>query len=681
MPPALSIPFSSPAGTAESHWLRLVQVGADGNIATMDEAADLIDSLYNVSPCETGTEGTGGEAADDSNLPDEDTFLALSADKLGALCEDQDHWDVQVDLLRSHAMPAAWQARSDTATLIRTDIITEPKTETVTLDGANHYDLEYPYHSGLSVRGADVVDVRGSTVNFVRPVTGRVRISYTARIERLTFRVPATPDAHGQGRAEPAAVIVFWDRRAAQLDLRQPETDDGIDAAELARLCRGAGLAHGEVGGNCWQTIEHYRRCQCSDTEAPGTWDETVGVNCPKGISGGAQLGTIRRMDGYVGCPGERDEELSDPEYYRRVCCHYPPPGKSLPVCRKRYSIWRGGEPIEGGADRWRDIYGPNVSLVAVTPPEGCGKKIVEWEVNERRCCDDVIPLEPSPDNPTTIRPGGQYVIGAQDGTGKPGDLIWQLSGGLEFHDGTTYKEHGGRLEAVRARSAVCPNPRARLDDGCYPLDLVFEGDSENDFRLSAHDLEVGAGHTFVLTVSGGVPPYMWMATGDLYMIAISADGTAAQFRTRGRNEWCYGEVTVSDACGNDDRCGVRNALTGQWQRHQVSPSHEYYYNPPGAPYPVPSDFSPQSNATAQGTTDPHGPYKVSYYSRLVQKRVDRPYEPERCEMFSAQAAMYQAMCAAAGWRMEDGVCRQGSTYVRLMTCYALSWYEWLCYE
>ena len=578
----LTVPFTPSAGTAESSWLRLVQVGADSNIATMDEAADLIDSLYRVSPCETGTEGTGGEAADDSNLPDEDTFLALSADKLGALCAAQDHWDAQVDLLRSHPTPTAWQARSATATLIRTDVVTEPKTETVTLDGANHYDLEYPYHSGLTVRGADVVDVRGSTVNFARPVTGRVRIGYTARIERLTFRVPATPDAHGQAQAEPAAIIVFWGGRAAQIDLRQPETDETVSAVELERLCRRA-VSH-QVVGDCWQTVEHYNHCSCRDTEAPGGWSEQTPVPCPQGVAAGTHVGTVRKMHGHVRCRDEEDEELHDPEYYKRICCEYPRSPSDLPTCRRRYQIWCGGAEIEGGAAHWRDQYGPDVRLVAVTPPDGiCGQLIHEWEVNRRNCCDDVVPLSPSPDNPEHVNPGGTYLISVQDG--RPGPLTWRATGGLRFVDtgGTTYVTTSRGVHVI-ADANICPSPRVTVDDGCYPVTLVFRGpDDTTGPALDADSLEVRPESDFAVSVSGGLAPYMWIATGTLRVLGYSPDGQTLFVRTASIDSWCVETVTVVDQCGREDSCDIYNAAAGSWRE---VPREEYdVCSPPGAPF------------------------------------------------------------------------------------------------
>lgn len=599
-----TVAFSSLAGTTESRWLRLVQVGVEDQTATMDAAAELIDALYGTSPCETG----GSQSSDGGELPppeppEEEEFLSLAADSLGDLCAEQNHWDVQVDVLRSHQTPAAWQLRSETARRLRTSIVVETRIETVSLAGADHYDLEYPYHGGLSVRGAEVADVRGSTVNFARPAYGRVRLTYTTRYERLTLRVPATPGAHGQAEAEPAAVIVFWDRRAAQLDLRQPEPDDSIDAAELSRLCNRRYSVKDE-DKDCWQTIRHLVRCRCSDREAD-SWEEEVAVSCPEGTTPGRHLGTVERFAGYTWCEGETDEQLSDPEYYKSVCCVYPP--KPLPHCRRTYAEYRGGAEIEGGAASWRERYGDNVVLTPISPPGGlCGRLITEWEVERQNCCDDIVPLSPHPDNPTEFYAGESHWICVRDG--RSGPLKWRLSGGLIFHGGGTYKANGSHCELITTQDSVCPQPRITVDDGCQPVTMTFTGGGADEPRLDTHDMAIGSGVRFGLQVRGGVPPYMWQASGAIEIVSTSADGGSAVFRTpEDRYSWCVETITVVDQCGQQDDCTIRNADTGRWL---AVPSSEI--NPcvvPGGSDEV--DGSPFTINNGQRTLLPRGGYRV----------------------------------------------------------------------
>ena len=579
MTEAFSIGFTPLAGTAENRWLRLVQVGADDDIVTMDEAAELIDALYKISPCDTGTGGSGGG----ENAPEEPTeeeFDALSAEAMGELCAGQDHWDVQVDLLRSHPNPAAWRVQAGDAEHVSTEIVVETRTETVSLDGADHHDLEYPYHGGLAVAGAEVVDVRGSTVNFARPVTGRVRLTYTTRFERLTLRVPATPDEHGQAQAEPASVIAFWDRRAAQLELKQPEPDDGVSAAELADMCRGKDKDKDRPSGGCWERLAHYSLCRCDgSTVVPDSErEETVGADCPEGIRPGSYLGVRRVLDGYGDCPGQ-EEDVYETAFYEETCCTWP--SKTLPRCRRIVRDYSGGAPIEGGADAWRERYGGDVIFTAVAPPDGiCGKEITSWNVEKQNCCDGVPPLRPDPDNPVEITvPGRGYGVAVSDGKeGVP--YRWRVTGGLVIaQTGTTEWTVRRRDITVQFDEGLCPRPTVTVSDGCTTLRMEFRGPDSAPPRLSSTDLTLAANTRFWLQASGGVRPYMWMATGGLRMLGWSQDGASALFETGGRLEWCAETVTVIDQCGNQDSCGVRNVDTGRWVR-ETRP-HDRRCDPP----------------------------------------------------------------------------------------------------
>ena len=580
--------YVSAAGDSEARWIRLEQEGADESV-TVEQAAELIDTIFEIDSCEQGTGGGGNEEA---AAPEEEQFdSAVSALMGDDLCAESEYWTAYVRVYRSHQSPD-YVLRSATATVVAVEKgLTESVREIIESAGNSH-DLEWPYAGGLVLPPGVRGEVRGSTLNLSRPA-GRIVVRYTTIYDRVTLRVPVSAEfAQGEeGQAlraalDAAGLVAFQGQGAtalaAAVALEPPAQDETLSADELARLCasRYRGVPR---QGSCWQTIEHYRRCQCSDTEAPGSWTEEVATSCPEGVAAGAHLGTVRQFDGYTGCPGEGDEELSDREYYKSVCCEYPPDLQSLPRCRKTYSTYRGGAAIESGADYWRDIYGPDVRLVAVTPPDGnCGTLVHEWEVNRKSCCDDVTPMTPSPDNPETIEPGHVYDIGVRDG--KQGVLFrWQLSGGLEFEPEGGTERMANSTVRVRAQSNICPQPVIRVDDGCYPLTMTFAGADSEGPTLDADDVQVQPYTTFALVASGGVPPYMWVASGALQIQGYSADGHTAYIRTPGRDEWCMETVTVVDQCGREARCDVYNAAAGLWD--EVPKSEYDICSPPGAPY------------------------------------------------------------------------------------------------
>ena len=560
----LSIGFAAGAASAGRRWLRIEQVRADSQAATLADAARLIDALFDTDPCDQGTEGTGGASAKEP--PDEEKF-SEAVEKtidLKQLCDDCEYWETAVDVFRSHQSPD-FRLVSETAEISdQREMVSEAKTETFQLSGDSSVDLSWPYHSGLRVSGATVAGVSGSTVVFGAPVYGSVQVGYQSLWQRVTVRVPAVPADNGVRQAEPAAVVCFWADLAAACELVQPENEDEVDAEERQKLCRKPGGSGHLAGSGCWETVEHYSRCNCSGREAPGGWSEVVPAPCPDGIGSGAHLGTRREFAGYTYCEGEEDE-VNDPEYYKRRCCVYPP--RPLPRCRETRARWSPGAEIDGGAAYYQDIYGPGVQLTAVSPEQGdCGEKIWSWDTSSKNCCDDITPLSPSPQNPEEIRAGESHEICVLDG--RPGELKWTATGGLYFLD-KGLKTHrirtDNRCQRVYAeRFGICPTPRIRVDDGCKPVQMVFQGGGATPPRLP-DDMVVAPEQRFYVSVYGGVPPYRWQSGEQIRLLSWdNEDGATALFEASA--DFCGTEViTVVDACHEEGRLPVRSTR-GTWE-------------------------------------------------------------------------------------------------------------------
>lgn len=564
--PGLSIAFAASAGKDERHWIRVEQVQPDEDVATLADAARLIDSLYQINPCVTGTMGTGGDAGTDEALPDENGYFATarSALDLSVLCTESEYWEAQVDVFRSHRNQP-FRLVSETAQVGSSTVVSEQKTEHLNLSGANSVDLAWPYHLGLAVSGATVAGIRGSTVNFTAPVSGPVTLSYQAIWDRVTVRVPQSATANGTKEADAAGVVAFQGDMAAACVLTQPDPDNSMSATERERLCTPSSSSHGQIGGDCWQTVEHYSLCNCSGSEAPGAWQETVSVPCPAGVSGGAHTGSSRQLAGYVYCEGEEDE-VNDPEFYEKTCCT--PPPKSLPRCKRTSAVWSGGAEIAGGADRFRAIYGGNVQLTAITPEEGCGKKVWEWDTTSKNCCDEITPLWPDPDNPTEFHAGESHWIEVHDG--KPGELKWQASGGLYFLSGGqkvhTIRTPARKVFVYAEREGVCPMPFLVIDDQCKPLRISFIGGGATPVTLPyEEDLVIAPEQRFYVTAYGGVPPLRWQVGGQVKLISWDQEtGHSALFEAD--EDFCGTEmIEVVDACGESDTVAIRST-EGRWE-------------------------------------------------------------------------------------------------------------------
>lgn len=372
---SLGIQIAPETGDAESRWLRLVPVEQQDQAATLAQAAELIDALYGIDACGADDLGTGGAAASDPIEQDE--FLATARERLD-LCRDKTYWEAEVDILRSH-QGDGYSLECGDAAVVETAPVSRTVTETVEMDGSAALDLAWPYAGSLSVSGAVVRDVRGSTVNFARPVRGRVRLTYRTIYDRVRVRAAM--------RITEAALVAFWRDLAAECAVSPPPADDSIDAAALGRICNSRGSMH--LVGDCWERVERYSICNCSGREAPEVVEETAPAPCPEGTAPNTVLGTTREMAGYVDCDRET-EDLADPGYYLDKCCE--PPTRMLPRCREMREPYRGGAEIEHGPDYYKNIYGESVVLTAVSPEGGCGEIVRNWQVAARDCGDTPPP-------------------------------------------------------------------------------------------------------------------------------------------------------------------------------------------------------------------------------------------------------------------------------------------------
>lgn len=421
--PAIAVIFSEERDERETRWLRVEQVGRDDESATLEQAANLIDALYGVNLCddqgnEAGDMGAGGNAAPSvDDLPDRNAYLDLAKSQLASLCDESGYWTAEVDVMRSHR-ESGYSLESDSCRIGETVIMRREVVEDVEMSAAS-YDLEWPYDGELRVSGAagdaDVVEVRGSTVYFQERVGGRVRFRYRTLYDRVTVHVPTRRAQNDAQRAEPAAVVAFWENLAASCNLIQPAADNGVDARERERLCDPEHRYRRE--GECWEEHERYDTCLCSGRETGIPVVDVVDAPCPEGTAPGAYLGKIRTRGETAHCEGEGDE-LSDPDYYLEKCCVVKEVEK-LPACEETREPYRGGAEIENGPEYWIKRYGSGTRLIAVAPESEdglCGELVRHWRVDAQDCGDCRGARPPSIPYETVVAPNTEFQISASGG-------------------------------------------------------------------------------------------------------------------------------------------------------------------------------------------------------------------------------------------------------------------------
>ena len=454
-------------GQGGAVWVRLEPEAARGDVATVAQAAAVIDELFRIEPCAGGL-GTGGlevEVGPDGAIEppvDETAFDQVTQATLGiGVCQAAAagwSWQARVRVLRSHP-ERPYVLRIDRGEVIATERIDEQVDTAVLFQDSNTATLDLPVAGSVTGAWGSVVTrsgvaaswrISGATVNLDRRATGQLNLRYRTAYDLVTIRVSGRA---GTEQLQQALCLCFYERLVADCTLEPPEVDD----RDLARLqCSSTGRVEDEGGGECYETVTTQTLCSCSGD----VWDEStadVSVPCPEGATAGRHfMGSRRVTAGWTMCPGERDEDLFDPDYQRSVCCREITP--AWPCVTQTRSL-PGGRGIEHGPDLYLGLYGPRTKLVGLTPPEGnCGKLVIEQRRISRDCCDLALPVA-LPEE-MIAAPAADLVVDASPGV-EPYE--WSGDGGLIL-EGTS---EGTRRAHFRTTDDFCGTAYVRVTDAC----------------------------------------------------------------------------------------------------------------------------------------------------------------------------------------------------------------------
>lgn len=409
---SLTITYALPAAAAvtDGYWLRLEQEDVAEDVATVGDAATVIDSLFQLDACNPESVSVVTELGQSNPLQalyptSEEAAAALvtaAAEIDLAICDQESDGSVTVRIrvIRSH--PAEpYRLRISGGTEVEAIQTVTEISRTVTVQDATSHTLDYPVIAGFSGRWMGNVIARadqipaisriGNTLHWTDPATGTISCSYLTQYDLVTVRV-AGVDGH-QGAA---MVRCFYHGLVEELEPELPEP-----AEEDASLCAPGNFRIDlpEDRVTCYKTIVTTKRCGCSKKEIASTTHDQV-VPCPEWgpvrCPGTAtdcmhQLGT-EAVTEYVECTDDGDSTLARSATYQELCCNASPP-TNLPDCRVETRTWKGGVPIVNGVDYYRQIYGRAVRIVPVAPNGGiCGEWTIKQEVRITDCCDLVDP-------------------------------------------------------------------------------------------------------------------------------------------------------------------------------------------------------------------------------------------------------------------------------------------------
>lgn len=672
-----------PAGSAEeNYWIRLAQTNADGDFATVADAAQVIDAVFELDPCEDA--GTGGEAA---TLNPDGTYAAAVAeadfanvvkgviDFDACLAAGRYDWTATLAIIRSHnAIP--YNLVTEGGQLVQTVVVTEQITTNLVFAGETSLDLEFPVVAGLALGWSGRVVTKsgnppqvtllGSTINLSEAATGNLGLRYLTEYDRSTITIPG----NGETSLQSAEVLAFWHYLVEPLALSPPEIDATSAGDRL--LCEQQVSSDIPEETRCWETVRRLTLCSCGDGEYDSDEVEQS-VSCPEGASPGDHyMGSRTVLVGYADCGKPAFDDISDPEFYKKTCCH--PPGFPLPRCVIRKAVMSGGMGIVNGPQYYLDTYGPGTKIVGVSPRNGiCGT--IEWRQNisPKDCCAGAVPIEPIPAlSASTINLNDSALVRVTDGVAP---YHWSVNAPYFL----SVEETDVPWNTVYSPKEVCGNATVQIEDQCSQTTwVIYQTAGHADPVSLPYDLIVAPDTDFHLSAAYGIGPFLWTVGGSVTMTGQSSDGRTAFFRTP--PDFCgtgtmtdqgASDITVTDMCNTSATTTVRST-DGRW----IMIGNDWC-QPPGAPFP---------QGSAPGVSAVRGGYyaitSLSLHGSTGSCSGD---EHLQCPMGNiiTQDASLEAYCQGIGGIYAGGCCVKdsGLGYIEFFATTQLltALYKWSC--
>ena len=444
---SLVINFTPDPRTARpggKYWIRLEPVEQKPPTATIGQVAAIADKLFEIEPCDD--QGNGGEAHP-AEMPSEQEVVKTTKEVLGHdPCgpDDTGAWSGQVKIYRSH-QAESYRLVCANGKVLAITTHSEQVDTAIAVTGKTSVELEKPVYGNFTcdLPGAEII---GSTIWFGgQEFTGFVHVQYASSYDLAEISVNGIDDQPQTGH-----VVAFYHRLVAEADIEPPERDE---TTEQTLDCSASWHVDDEIykPGRCLQKTRHTVRCECFGQEIIDTYETEEEVECPDyaqcpgGFIGCDWYYPIQDVTEYVPCSevtygpdgsvkriNRGDWEGYDPDYYEDKCCN--PPDVSLPPCKTRVQVYRGGVEIEGGPEKYRQLYGDDVQLIGVTPENGiCGQIITRQVVQQKNCCDEVTAIVWDDDRSVEViadnSVGTVYVTG-----GRP-PYTWSVRGSGFYFD------------------------------------------------------------------------------------------------------------------------------------------------------------------------------------------------------------------------------------------------------
>lgn len=516
----------------EEWWLRMEEPVAT-DIATVADAAEIIDSLYDLDPC-FGQNVQNENGTVPPEEPTKDKLKQVARAKVDiAECARMRMGDYTkiIHIYKSHP-PLPYKLRVDVGEIKSTTTTYKDIAKTIAVKDVSFIRLDMPVVSGLVASWAgSVVDstgtinppvlklVYGNTIFWNKTVTGTLKIQYRTIFDIVTIFVPGIPNYVGSpnGKPQECNILAFYHFQTFKLTINAPDKDSKADEAKLAEICG-------------WY-----------ESGTPDSDDEPE-PDTPE-PEDGPELGCL-----------EYSQTLADPAYYEEKCCVPPPFG--LPDC-KRYAVPKplnGMDPLD--VAKYSAGHNGPVEFIGIGPgPEGCGRLIYSQKVKPKACCDEIVPMSPHPDNPTSISLGQTIVLRVLDGVP---NLYWEwkASGGLLFVNGQSTIITGNAASVYAPLEGVCGNASIQIEDGCDRLHIPLDVPTTS-LVISPVGAPISPNTWIGLSVAGGAGPFIWALEQGLSLVSGQGTRNILIWTTE---EFCGSSAaSVVDGCGDGDSINIQS--------------------------------------------------------------------------------------------------------------------------
>jgi hypothetical protein len=422
MEASLTFTFQNQEALSDSYWVKISQEDYDNDLMSLSDAAEVLDSVFDINPCENSDYLTGGSepiVLEDYEQALKDAFTNLGYDP--SPFDSYKNYNATLYVYRSH-LDKNYKLVLSTGTVLQTVIKTKEISQIVRISGKKA-TLDYAVYGSLSTDApTSIVEYNGSQVALTDEVEGYYTFTYTTQYNEVSVKVFGK-----SGEAQECLCTVFFQGVTDQLLISPPKEDTAFisNAGDTSDTEEEEEPEETSVD-ICYKGIKHLKLCSCgggggSQSQQSGRflidlsggttrikdfYTEIVEVPCKQGGAttvAGVFTTLLWRMPTimeYVDCPDEFWEGSTE-EYYIENCCTPPPYGVgnfpfSLPKCKSTFRLWLGGVGIEGGADKYKALHNQTVRLIPVGPkertPQGhiiCGTIENRQEVDSKNCCDD----------------------------------------------------------------------------------------------------------------------------------------------------------------------------------------------------------------------------------------------------------------------------------------------------